>query len=68
MSQSETSATPQAATPAADHVFVKTKRVVCDGGGSALGHPRTWLDMGVDNQVECKYCDRLFLFDVGEAV
>lgn len=46
-----------------DATFVTTKRVACDGGGGALGHPKTWLDMGQDNQVECKYCDRLFILD-----
>ena len=43
-----------------DVVIVTTRRVACDGGGGALGHPKTWLDMGLDNQVRCKYCDRIF--------
>lgn len=46
-----------------DVVFVTKRRVACDGGGDALGHPKTWLDMGQDNQVECKYCDRVFVLD-----
>lgn len=46
-----------------DAEFVTTRRVSCDGGGGALGHPKTWLDMGQDNQVECKYCDKLFILD-----
>ncbi len=36
------------------------KRVACDGGGGALGHPKVWLEMGEKNEVECPYCDRLF--------
>ncbi|WP_051279366.1 zinc-finger domain-containing protein [Hellea balneolensis] len=43
-----------------DVTIVTTRRVACDGGGGALGHPKTWLDMGQDNQVRCKYCDRVF--------
>lgn len=43
-----------------DVTIVTTRRVACDGVGGALGHPKTWLDMGQDNQVRCKYCDRVF--------
>jgi len=43
-----------------DCKLVDTRRIACDGGGGALGHPRTWLDMGQDDEVRCKYCDRLF--------
>jgi len=43
-----------------DVIIVTTRRVACDGGGGALGHPKTYLDMGQDNQVRCKYCDRIF--------
>ncbi len=46
-----------------DAILVSTTRVACDGGGGALGHPKTWLDMGQGTQVECKYCDRLFVLD-----
>jgi len=46
-----------------DVVLVTTRRVACDGGGGALGHPKTWLDMGQDTQVQCKYCDRVFALD-----
>lgn len=46
-----------------DVTVVITKRVACDGSGGALGHPRTWLDMGQDTKVRCKYCDRLFVLD-----
>lgn len=46
-----------------DVVLVQSTRVKCDGGGGALGHPVTWLDMGDDNFVICKYCDRVFKLD-----
>lgn len=41
-------------------VLVATRKVSCDGGGGALGHPKVWYDMGEDDHVECKYCDRVF--------
>lgn len=37
--------------------------VVCDGGGGALGHPKVWYTFDGQNQVECRYCDRLFVKD-----
>ncbi len=37
------------------------RRVSCDGGGGALGHPRVYLEMGEAKQVECGYCDRKFV-------
>ncbi|MGB3454955.1 MAG: zinc-finger domain-containing protein [Litorimonas sp.] len=46
-----------------DVVVVGQKYVKCDGGGGALGHPVTWLDMGEDDFVICKYCDRVFKLD-----
>ena len=42
-------------------IVVDQKRVMCDGGGGALGHPRVWYDMGEDDFVECGYCDRRFV-------
>lgn len=44
-------------------VTTSKKRVACDGGGGALGHPKTWLDMGANNQVSCKYCGQIFQLD-----
>lgn len=41
----------------------QSRRVACDGGGGALGHPKTWLDMGQGTEVECKYCDQVFKLD-----
>jgi len=43
--------------------IVGSRRVACDGGDGSLGHPKTWLDMGTDNTVRCKYCDRIFALD-----
>lgn len=41
-------------------LVVDSRRVACDGGGGALGHPKVFYDMGEDDYVECLYCDRLF--------
>ena len=42
-------------------VVVHRTRVVCDGSGGALGHPRIFLEMGEQDFVECGYCDRRFV-------
>ncbi len=42
-------------------IAVETERVMCDGGGGALGHPRVWYEMGDEDFVECGYCDRRFV-------
>ena len=35
--------------------------VKCDGGTGPLGHPVVWYTFGDARQVECGYCDRLFV-------
>lgn len=47
------------ATPP-EKIYSNSKRVSCDGGGGALGHPRVWLEMGGKGEVECPYCGRLY--------
>jgi uncharacterized Zn-finger protein len=51
------------ALPAPEMIRVSARRVKCDGGGGALGHPVVWYDMGEENFVECLYCDRRFVLD-----
>ena len=46
-----------------DVIIVNTTRVMCEGSGGALGHPRTYLDMGSETEVTCKYCGRIFKLD-----
>ena len=46
-----------------DVIIVQKRRVACDGGGGALGHPKVYMDMGQGTEVECKYCDRVFRLD-----
>lgn len=38
-----------------------TETVGCDGGGSALGHPKTYYSFGPNDKVICGYCDREFV-------
>lgn len=50
---------------APETITVTEKRVSCDGGGGALGHPRVWLSIGEEGFVECGYCDRKFVLAEG---
>lgn len=44
--------------PAPETRVVSSRRVACDGGEGALGHPRVWLQIPADKGwVECPYCD-----------
>ncbi len=49
-------------------IEVEKKRVACDGGGGALGHPKIYLEMGAANEVICPYCSRRFVFKEGTVV
>lgn len=41
---------------------VTTKKVCCEGGGGASGHPRVWLTIPEDTGfVECGYCDARYV-------
>jgi uncharacterized Zn-finger protein len=54
------------AIDAPETVEVETRRVACDGGEGALGHPRVWLSIdAAKGWVECPYCDRRFVLKHG---
>jgi len=53
------------AVPAPEVIAVTSRKVKCDGGGGALGHPVVYYDMGEENFVECLYCDRRFVLADG---
>ena len=41
---------------------VNTRKVACDGGGPANGHPRVWLTIPRDpGWIECPYCDARYV-------
>lgn len=42
-------------------LYTSQQEVSCDGGEGALGHPQVYLHMDDSGQVECPYCDRLFI-------
>ena len=43
-------------------ILVDTRKVACNGGGGALGHPRVYLRIKDDaREIECPYCSRLFI-------
>ena len=50
--------------PSPETEIVTAKRIACDGGEGALGHPRVWLTIPADNGwVECGYCDKKFVHE-----
>ncbi len=53
------------ALPPPEIIAVTSRRVKCDGGGGALGHPLVFYDMGEEDFVECGYCDRRFVLAEG---
>jgi len=55
----------KSAVPPPEVIEVDSTRVMCDGGGGALGHPRVYLEMGDEDCVECGYCDRRFVLRKG---
>jgi uncharacterized Zn-finger protein len=42
-------------------IAVDSQTIACDGGGAALGHPRVYLNLGDEGQVDCPYCGRRFV-------
>ncbi len=44
-------------------IIVSEKRVACDGGGGALGHPRVFLEIDSTGEVVCPYCSRRYVLD-----
>lgn len=48
-------------------VFTAESRVMCDGPGGALGHPRVYYTIGDKGFAECMYCDRVFVLDPARA-
>jgi uncharacterized Zn-finger protein len=52
---------------APETLIVDSHKVSCNGDDGALGHPLVWYEMGDDDMVECKYCDRRFILKGGKA-
>ncbi len=60
-SSAPASAAPVSQGPEPEIVHVAAHKVACDGVGGALGHPKVFLELGTDGQVDCPYCDRRFV-------
>ncbi len=48
-------------------IDVDSETVACDGGEGALGHPRVFLNMKGQGQIDCPYCGRRFVLKAGAA-
>ena len=48
-------------------IEVSHDQVICDGGGTSLGHPRVFLQIDEHGYVDCGYCDRRFVLIGGPA-
>ncbi|MEM9170434.1 MAG: zinc-finger domain-containing protein [Pseudomonadota bacterium] len=59
-------AAPAPPRDAPETIYVATRRVACDGGGGALGHPKVYYSLD-DGWAVCGYCDRLYVFDPEKA-
>jgi len=46
-------------------VEVTSTRVACDGGPGADGHPKVYLTLSKEGQVECPYCGKRFVLKAG---
>jgi uncharacterized Zn-finger protein len=57
-------APPALAPTPTEIIHVDDRVVACDGGSTALGHPRVWLRI-VGTQVMCPYCSRLYVLNEG---
>jgi uncharacterized Zn-finger protein len=49
--------------PPPETLVVRTRRVSCDGGEGALGHPRVFLEIDARGHVDCPYCGRRFVLE-----
>ena len=45
----------------AEIIDVDSETVACDGGEGALGHPRVFLNMKGQGQIDCPYCGIRFV-------
>lgn len=59
--------TTETTRPAPETENVTTRRVACNGGQGATGHPRVWLQIPEeDSWIECPYCDKKFIFTLDD--
>lgn len=46
-------------------IQVENQTLACDGGDGPLGHPRVYLNMEGQAQIDCPYCSRRFVLKDG---
>lgn len=52
--------------PAPETKTVTVRKIACDGGEGALGHPRVWLTIPHETgQIGCPYCDARYILAEG---
>ena len=51
----------------AEIIGVDSETVACDGGEGALGHPRVFLNMKGQGQIDCPYCGLRFVLKADAA-
>ena len=66
-SKAPASVAPASKGPEPEIVNVASHKVACDGVGGALGHPKVFLELGTNGQVDCPYCDRRFVLTTKSA-
>jgi uncharacterized Zn-finger protein len=53
------------ATEPVETVEVTSSRVACDGGAGPSSHPKVYLTLSKDGQIECPYCGKRFVLKAG---
>jgi uncharacterized Zn-finger protein len=48
-------------------IEVENSVVACDGGNGAMGHPRVYLNISKEGQIDCPYCSRRYVLKAGAA-
>jgi uncharacterized Zn-finger protein len=46
-------------------IEVETSTVACDGGNGGMGHPRVFLTLSREGEIECPYCSRRYVLKQG---
>jgi uncharacterized Zn-finger protein len=46
-------------------IEVDQTTVACDGGNGPLGHPRVFLTLSKEGEIECPYCSRKYVLKQG---
>lgn len=45
-----------------EKVIVHKRSISCDGDDAELGHPKIYLEIGLENQIVCPYCSKVFIY------